>query len=97
MDLIQNIRKMYDSGDGHVHILVASIRNLDHLMASFAFGADLVTVPAKVLEEWAAKGVSSSRTGFHMQGQNIRRTLLNQSRTNRLELNKPWERLCYCA
>src|SRR6185503_19882889 len=30
MDLIKNIRKMYDSGDGHVHILAASIRNLDH-------------------------------------------------------------------
>src|SRR6185437_13832601 len=56
MDLVRNIRKMYDSGDRHVHILAASIRHLDHLLAAFAFGADLVTVPTKVLEEWAAKG-----------------------------------------
>ena len=58
MDLIQNIHKMYELGDGHVQVLAASIRHLDHLLAAFAFGADLVTVPAKVLEEWALKGFS---------------------------------------
>src|SRR5579864_2368266 len=56
MDLVKNIVQMYRSGDGHVKVLAASIRNLDHLQASFALGADLVTVPGKVLEDWAAAG-----------------------------------------
>jgi transaldolase len=55
MDLVQNIKKMYESGDRHVYILAASIRNLNHLLYSFALGVELVTVPAKLLEEWAAK------------------------------------------
>lgn len=37
-------------GDGHVHVLAASIRHLDHLLASFALDVELV--PAKVLEKW---------------------------------------------
>ncbi len=68
MDLIQNIRKMYEPSDGHVHILAASIRSLDHLLASFAFRADLVTVPAKVLEEWAAKGFPLPGPNFSYKG-----------------------------
>jgi transaldolase len=53
MDLVGNIKKMYERGDGHVHVLAASIRNLDHLLCSFAFGSELATVPTKVLEQWA--------------------------------------------
>src|SRR5215468_312513 len=58
MDVIRNIKKMYSKSDGHVHVLAASIRSVDHLLAAFAAGSDLVTVPAKVLEEWATKGFS---------------------------------------
>ncbi len=56
MDIIKNIVEMYKAGDGHVKVLAASIRNLDHLLYSFALGADLCTVPTKVLKEWAEKG-----------------------------------------
>jgi transaldolase len=56
MDLVANIKKMYQAGDGHVHVLAASIRSLDHLMYTFALGAELATVPTKVLEQWAAAG-----------------------------------------
>ena len=54
IDLVKNIKAMYRNGDGHVHVLAASIRHLDHLLASFALDAELVTVPAKVIEKWAA-------------------------------------------
>jgi len=54
IDLVKNIKTMYRNGDGHVHVLSASIRHLDHLLASFALDAELVTVPAKVIEKWAA-------------------------------------------
>lgn len=56
MDLVKNIIRTYSAGDGHVWVLAASIRNMDHLLYSFALEADLATVPTKVLEEWAAKG-----------------------------------------
>lgn len=56
IDLVKNIKEMYASGDGHVHVLAASIRSLEHLMAVFALKAELATVPTKILEEWSAKG-----------------------------------------
>src|SRR5215471_4033677 len=51
MDLVWNIKKMYRDGDSHVHVLAASIRHVEHLLASFALNAELATVPSKVLEE----------------------------------------------
>jgi transaldolase len=91
MDLIRNIRKMYDTGDGHVHILAASIRNLDHLMAAFAFGADLVTVPAKVLEEWAAKGFPLPGQDFTYKGKTSEGRALKPLPYKALNLNEQWE------
>ena len=48
MDLIWNIKKMYEQGDGHVHVLTASLRRLDHLLYAMALGSELVTSPAKI-------------------------------------------------
>jgi hypothetical protein len=56
MDLVRNIKKMYEPSDGHVHVLAASIRTINHLLCSFLLGAELATVPSKVLQEWAAAG-----------------------------------------
>jgi len=56
MDVVRNILKMYQAGDHHVHVLAASIRNLDQLLYSFALKAELATVPSKVLDAWAAQG-----------------------------------------
>jgi transaldolase len=57
MDLVKNIKKMYEVGDGHVHVLAASLRRLDHLLYAFALGVELATAPAKLLDEWAADGL----------------------------------------
>lgn len=56
MELIRNIKRMYAAGDGHVKILVASLRRLDHLLYTFALGAELTTAPVKLLDEWADQG-----------------------------------------
>jgi transaldolase len=56
MAFVENILKMYRTGDQHVRALAASIRNIDHLLCSIALRAELATVPTKVLEQWAAKG-----------------------------------------
>lgn len=55
MDLIKNIIKMYKQGDGHVEVLAASVRTLNHLLYAIQLGSDIVTVPAKILREWVEK------------------------------------------
>lgn len=92
IDLIRNIRKMYERGDGHVHILAASIRHLDHLLAAFAFGADLVTVPTKVLEEWAAKGFPLPGSDFKYMGKSSDGRTLKPLPYKSLDLDEPWEK-----
>src|SRR5213079_405630 len=54
MQVVRNIKKMFERGDGHVHVLAASLRGIDHLLYSFALGVELATAPAKVMEQWAA-------------------------------------------
>jgi transaldolase len=57
MDLIGNIVRMYAKGDGHVEVLTASVRNIDHLLYAIKLGSDIITSPFSVLEEWAKKGL----------------------------------------
>lgn len=91
MDLVKNIRQMYKSGDGHTHVLAASIRHVDHLLAAFALGSDLVTVPAKVLEEWAAKGFPLPGGDFSYHGKTADGHDLRPLPYKTLDLNQPWE------
>lgn len=63
LDLIRHIRAMYDAFDkkrgvahGHVEILAASIRTLDHMYGSIALGADILTAPLKTYATWVDAG-----------------------------------------
>ncbi len=56
MDLIRNIIRMYRQGDGHVHVLAASVRTIGHFNASLRYGADIITAPYKLIAEWADAG-----------------------------------------
>lgn len=56
MDLIANILRMYAEGDGHVEVLAASIRSVDHILASMQLGAEIITAPTKILRVWAGAG-----------------------------------------
>jgi transaldolase len=58
MDLIGNIIRMYAKGDGHVEVLTASVRKVDHLLYAIKLGSDIITSPFSVLEEWGKKGLS---------------------------------------
>jgi transaldolase len=91
MNLVRNIKKMYEPGDGHVHVLAASIRNLNHLLCSFALGAQLATVPAKILEEWAATGFPMPDQDFRYQGVDAGGKLLKTIPYKGLDLNLPWQ------
>lgn len=57
MDLIGNIIRMYAKGDGHVEVLTASVRKVDHLLYAIKLGSDIITSPFGVLEEWGKKGL----------------------------------------
>ena len=61
VDLIKKILRMFAESDHHVLALAASIRNLQHLLYSFHDGADLVTVPARILEQWSNAGDTLAR------------------------------------
>ncbi|RAP31392.1 fructose-6-phosphate aldolase [Candidatus Marinamargulisbacteria bacterium SCGC AG-414-C22] len=49
MDLIEQIRTIYDNYGFSTKILVASVRSLSHILESSLIGADVVTVPPDVL------------------------------------------------
>ncbi|MAR50514.1 MAG: fructose-6-phosphate aldolase [Rhodobacteraceae bacterium] len=49
MGLISDIRQVYDNYDFSTEILVASIRSANHVAESALIGADIVTIPPKVI------------------------------------------------
>lgn len=91
MDLVRNIKTMYEHSDGHVHVLAASIRNVNHLLYSFALSAELATVPTTVLEEWAATGFPMPDKNFRYQGVDASGKLLKSIPYKQLDLDRPWE------
>jgi transaldolase len=91
MDLVRNIKKMYEAGDGHVHVLAASVRHLDHLLASFALQPELVTAPGKVWEAWAGASFPSPGKDFVYKGVDKAGNRLRPILYKSLDLNLPWE------
>ena len=91
IDLVKNIKTMYRNGDGHVHVLAASIRHLDHLLASFASAAELVTVPAKVIEKWATSNFPMPGGDFTYKAVGVNGQVLKPIPYKELDLNLPWQ------
>lgn len=91
MDLVRNIKKLYEHSDGHVHVLAASIRTVNHLLCSFALKAELATIPIKVLDEWAATGLPMPPQDFRHRGLNATGNLLKTIPYKELDLNLSWQ------
>jgi transaldolase len=91
MDLVRNIKKMYEQSDGHVHVLAASIRSINHLLCSFFLGAELATVPSKVLQEWAGAGFPLPDQAFVYKAVDANGNPLKPIPSRKLDLNLPWE------
>ena len=70
MELIKNIIEMYKTGDGHVWVLTASIRSMEHFNYALALESDIITAPYKILKEWAEGGldIPSSKYNYHPSG-----------------------------
>lgn len=86
VDLVSNIKRMYGRGDGHVWVLAASIRSLAHLLYCFSINADLVTVPGKVLREWAAAGFPMPDAAFAYT------PIGTRIEYREIDLEQPWQR-----
>ena len=72
MDVISNILKMYKNGDGHVEVLTASVRTIDHHLYALKLGSDIVTSPFKIVKEWSAKGLSIPGKDYQYDQKNLR-------------------------
>ncbi len=57
MQLIANILKMYKEGNGHVEVLTASVRNINHFLYALQLGSEIITSPFKVLQIWKEMGM----------------------------------------
>ncbi len=51
VDLIEEIRQIYDNYEFDTKILFASVRHADHVKQAALLGADIATIPFKVLEQ----------------------------------------------
>ena len=86
MDVVRNIKRMFSKGDGHVLVLAASIRSLEHLLYCFALETELTTVPAKILELWANKNFPMPDKQFQYK------TSGTPIPYEELDLEQDWER-----
>lgn len=91
MDVVKNIKRMYEKGDGHVQVLAASIRHLEHLLYSFALRVELATAPVKILREWAEKSKPLPGTDYLYEPVGDKGQPLKPISYQELDLNRPWE------
>jgi transaldolase len=85
MDLIGNIIAMYKKGDGHVEVLTASVRTLEHFVHAVQLGSDIITCPPKILKEWAETGMPVFEGAVHA-GSKLQEILYKP-----IDLSHKWE------
>ncbi len=76
MELIQDIRTIYDNYGFETEILAASIRNINHAKDCALVGADVMTAPPKVIFQMAGhaltdKGLSAFMKDWESTGQSV--------------------------
>ena len=76
LELIQEIRQIYDNYQFNTEILAASARNVLHVKECALIGADVITAPAKVIDALAKhvltdKGLEAFLADWAKTGQTI--------------------------
>ena len=76
MDLIADIRQIYDNYGYETQILAASIRTVNHVTQSALIGADVITAPPKVIKSLinhplTDQGLAQFMSDWKKTGQNI--------------------------
>ncbi len=85
MDLVANILSMFAQSDGHVQVLTASVRNLDHLLYALKLKSPAITVPFAVFEQWAQKGFPIPTLAFVYDKPNLKPIAYKT-----MSLDEPW-------
>jgi transaldolase len=86
MSLIENIIRLFKTGDGHVQVLTASVRSQEHFLRALQLGSHIITAPYKMLAAWAEGGVKLPDSSFVYSATGLE-SLVYQD----LDLNKPWQ------
>lgn len=85
VDLVRNIKRMFDQSDHHVFVLAASIRNVQQVLYALHVRSELVTVPGKILEQWAKEGMPMPGDDF------MYKSVGAEIPYEELHLGQPWE------
>lgn len=77
MELIADIRRIYDNYDFRTEILAASIRSVNHAIAAAKIGADVMTAPPEVIRKMAEhpltdRGLDAFLKDWEKTGQKIK-------------------------
>jgi transaldolase len=86
MDLIADIIRMYKKGDGHVEVLTASVRSLDHFLYALSLGSDIITAPFNIIKLWGEKGLPIAGKDYHYDTKGLMAIPYRE-----LDLSRPWE------
>lgn len=87
MQVIENILKMYSSGDRHVQVLTASIRSIEHILYALSLKSNILTIPFKTFKEWAEGNFKLPITNYQYPSGNLRPIPYDPNIT----LGKPWQ------
>ncbi len=87
MDLIADIITMYGNGDGHVEVLTASVRSLDHLLEALRLGSDIITAPYGILKAWGEQGLPVPGDDYRYDPRGLKPIPYRK-----IDLGRPWER-----
>ena len=86
MDLIAHILRMYEKGDGHVEVLTASVRTMDHLLYALKLGSDIITAPAAILKQWGEEGLPLPGVEYGYDSRGLKTMPYRE-----IDLNKKWQ------
>jgi transaldolase len=87
MDVIKNILKMFETGDGHVEVLTASTRNIEHVKYALFLKSDIITIPFKVFKNWAEVGFELPQANYKYEVSNMKEIPYQ----NDVVLGKNWQ------
>jgi len=86
MDLISHITTMYKKGDGHVEVLTASVRSMDHFLYALKLESDIVTAPFAILKEWGEKGLPLPDADYRYDAKGLKPIPYKE-----IDLSKDWQ------
>lgn len=91
MQAVENILKMYNppdgQGDGHVEVLTASVRSLDHILYALQLQSQIITIPFKILTEWVSSGLKTPDEHYTFHPGNLKPIPYRED----ISLGKPWQ------